>query len=58
MDTLIGDIPPLSAVEGLGEAAAAALTDAMVERLATAISTGLEFWTASTIPIPAPPCIA
>ena len=42
MDTLISDIPPLSAVEGLGEAAAAALTDAMVERLATTVSTGLE----------------
>jgi uncharacterized protein YjgD (DUF1641 family) len=42
MDTLISDIPPLSAVEGLGEAAGAALTDAMVERLATTVTTGLE----------------
>lgn len=42
MDTLVRDMPPFSAIETIGDAAAAALTDGMVERLATTISTGLE----------------
>ncbi len=42
MDTLVRDLPPFSAIEGIGDAAAAALTDGMVERLATTLSTGLE----------------
>ena len=43
--TSSGTVPPFTAVGGLGglgEAAAAALTDAMVERRATTVSTGLE----------------
>ena len=42
---IVRDVPPFTAVGGLGglgEAAAAALTDAMVERRATTVSTGLE----------------
>jgi uncharacterized protein YjgD (DUF1641 family) len=42
MDTLVRDVPSYSAMEGLLDAAAAALTDSMVERLATTVSTGLE----------------
>jgi uncharacterized protein YjgD (DUF1641 family) len=42
MDTLVRDVPSYSAVEGMLDAAAAALTDSMVERLATTVSTGLE----------------
>ena len=42
MDTLARDLPAYSAMEGMVDAAAAALTDSMVERLATTVSTGLE----------------
>ncbi len=42
MDTLTGSVTEFSAMEGLGEAAAAALTDGMVERMATTVATGLE----------------
>lgn len=42
MDTLASELPPISAMEGMLEAASAALTDSMVERLATTVSTGLE----------------
>ena len=42
MDTLVRDVPSYSAMEGLLDAAAAALTNSMVERLATTVSTGLE----------------
>lgn len=42
MDTLARELPPISAMEGMLEAASAALTDSMVERLATTVSTGIE----------------
>lgn len=42
MDTLVKDVPSYSALEGMLDAASAALTDSMIERLATTISTGLE----------------
>jgi uncharacterized protein YjgD (DUF1641 family) len=42
MDTLVRELPPISAMEGMLDAATAALTDSMVERLATTVSTGLE----------------
>lgn len=42
MDTLVNDMPPYTAMEGMLDAASAALTDSMVERLATTVSTGLE----------------
>ena len=42
MDTLVKDVPSDSAMKGMLDVAAAALTDSMVERLATTTATGLE----------------
>ncbi|MEZ5784941.1 MAG: hypothetical protein R3D62_00305 [Xanthobacteraceae bacterium] len=42
MDTLVREFPPDMMMEGMLDAASAALTDSMVERLATTVATGLE----------------
>ena len=42
MDTTVTDFSTVLELRGMGEAATAALTDAMVERLVTTASTGLE----------------
>lgn len=44
MDMTINDMSPVFEVQGVAQAAQAALTDAMVERLATTASTGLEIF--------------